>query len=286
MIMRCVNELLGQDRPRAQGPRVHHRRQLRLPVGAAVRLRVQHRRRRRVAAGVREPRRDGRRVGAVRGVAAAPARRHRRRARDRLGQVVAGPAPRGVPAADRPLLDGAARHRSGLAGRHPGPRACIDAGQGHRARLRRGGRRAAAATRWPTRTRRWPVDRSVDSLLAEPYFSAPLRQHDLPPISDGAAARHHRRRRPGPRSLTEPSGVDPGHGPPHRVASSRPARPHDVGVDRAGRGAGAGVHDGPVDVAELMRRPTAPRRSSCAPRSASRDDVASTRRAARSPAIR
>jgi acetyl-CoA acetyltransferase len=29
---------------------------------------------------------------------------------------------------------------------------------------------------------------SVDALLAEPYFVAPLRKHDCPPISDGAAA--------------------------------------------------------------------------------------------------
>jgi len=31
-------------------------------------------------------------------------------------------------------------------------------------------------------------DKTVDELLAEPYYSEPLRQHDLPPISDGAAA--------------------------------------------------------------------------------------------------
>jgi acetyl-CoA acetyltransferase len=31
-------------------------------------------------------------------------------------------------------------------------------------------------------------DRSVDDLLAEPYLVAPLRRHDCPPISDGAAA--------------------------------------------------------------------------------------------------
>ncbi len=29
---------------------------------------------------------------------------------------------------------------------------------------------------------------SVDALLEEPYFASPLRRHDLPPISDGAAA--------------------------------------------------------------------------------------------------
>ena len=31
-------------------------------------------------------------------------------------------------------------------------------------------------------------DVSVDALLKEPYFAEPLRKHDLPPISDGAAA--------------------------------------------------------------------------------------------------
>ena len=31
-------------------------------------------------------------------------------------------------------------------------------------------------------------DKTPDELLAEPYFSEPLRMHDLPPISDGAAA--------------------------------------------------------------------------------------------------
>jgi len=31
-------------------------------------------------------------------------------------------------------------------------------------------------------------DASVDALLAEPYVRAPLRKHDLPPISDGAVA--------------------------------------------------------------------------------------------------
>src|SRR2546425_7826779 len=31
-------------------------------------------------------------------------------------------------------------------------------------------------------------DFSVDELLAEPYLTAPLRRHDLPPISDGACA--------------------------------------------------------------------------------------------------
>jgi acetyl-CoA acetyltransferase len=31
-------------------------------------------------------------------------------------------------------------------------------------------------------------ERGVDDLLAEPYFSSPLRRHDCPPVTDGAAA--------------------------------------------------------------------------------------------------
>ena len=58
--------------------------------------------------------------------------------------------------------------------------------QGQRARLRRGGvaqppRRARQPQRAGER-RRVP-----DELLKEPYYASPLRLHDLPPISDGAA---------------------------------------------------------------------------------------------------
>ena len=54
--------------------------QLRLRRRPGVLVRAEHRRHRRLAAEARLARRDGRRVGAVRGVGAAAARRHRRRA--------------------------------------------------------------------------------------------------------------------------------------------------------------------------------------------------------------
>ena len=57
-----------------------------------------------VAADPREPRRDGRGVGAVRGVGRDPDRRSRQRARVRLRQVVARRPARDHDAADRPVL--------------------------------------------------------------------------------------------------------------------------------------------------------------------------------------
>jgi len=95
-------------------------------------------------------------------------------------------------------------------------------------------------------------DVAVDTLLAAPYYASPLRKHDLPPISDGAAAvliaRGDRAR-----ELTKKPvwirGID------HRIES------HHLGLRDltdspstriAARG--VGVHDGPVDVAELCVR--------------------------------
>jgi len=93
------------------------------------------------------------------------------------------------------------------------------------------------------------VDRSVESLLAEPYFSSPLRLHDLPPISDGAAAlilvAGDRAR-----ELTgRPVWI---RGMDHRIESHHPGlRGLTTSVSTVAAAAGAGVADGPVDVAEL-----------------------------------
>jgi acetyl-CoA acetyltransferase len=94
------------------------------------------------------------------------------------------------------------------------------------------------------------VDRSVDDLLAEPYFSAPLRRHDLPPISDGAAAvviaAGDRAR-----EITDHPvwirGID------HRIESHHPGlRDLTTSPSTVLAAAGAGVAGGAVDVAELM----------------------------------
>jgi acetyl-CoA acetyltransferase len=94
------------------------------------------------------------------------------------------------------------------------------------------------------------LDRTPDDLLAAPYFSAPLRRHDLPPISDGAAAvvlaAGDRAR-----AITDRPvwirGID------HRIESHHPGL-RDLTDSPSTRlaAAGAGVADGAVDVAELM----------------------------------
>src|SRR4029079_15430926 len=92
-------------------------------------------------------------------------------------------------------------------------------------------------------------DHSVDELLAEPYFTAPLRKHDLPPISDGASAVIIATADKA-RELSENPvwirGID------HRIEIHQPGSGdlrESPSTARAGQG--AGVADGPVDVAEL-----------------------------------
>ncbi len=114
-------------------------------AGPAVRVRHGARRRRRVAADRGVARRDGRRLGALRGVGAAPARRRRHGARLRVRQVVARRSARRADAAARSVLRRAAlARRVSLAALQA--RALLDAGATHRARPGRG-RRAQPARR-------------------------------------------------------------------------------------------------------------------------------------------
>ncbi|MBJ18750.1 MAG: lipid-transfer protein [bacterium] len=95
-------------------------------------------------------------------------------------------------------------------------------------------------------------DVSVDELLAAPYFSRPLRKHDLPPISDGASmiliARGDRAR-----ELTDApvwiTGID------HRMESSHPGL-RDLADSPSTRMAAQklGIDGGAFDVAELCVR--------------------------------
>jgi acetyl-CoA acetyltransferase len=90
---------------------------------------------------------------------------------------------------------------------------------------------------------------AVEALLAEPYLAAPLRRHDCAPISDGAAAVVLAAGDLARRVCARPAwiaGID------HRIEAQ------DLGVrdlarcDSARRaGERAGVHAGPVEVAEL-----------------------------------
>ncbi|HMF03496.1 MAG TPA: lipid-transfer protein [Acidimicrobiia bacterium] len=93
-------------------------------------------------------------------------------------------------------------------------------------------------------------DSTVDDLLAAPYFSAPLRMHDLPPISDGAAAvviaAGDRAR-----ELTDrPAWI---RGMDHRIESHHPGlRDLTRSVSTELAAERVALVDGPIDVAELM----------------------------------
>ena len=94
------------------------------------------------------------------------------------------------------------------------------------------------------------VNVTAEELLTRPYYAAPLRLHDLPPISDGAAAmiiaRGDRAR-----ELTDKPvyirNID------HRMESHYPGlRDLTTSVSTKMAAANTGVGDGPIDVAEIM----------------------------------
>ena len=104
---------------------------------------------------------------------------------------------------------------------------------------------AAARNAEGNPTRRSAGDFDVDELLAEPYVRAPLRAHDLPPITDGAVAVVLAARRQGRVSCA--SARRGSRGIDHRieVALARHARPHRRRRRPRWRREGAGVGDGP-----------------------------------------
>ena len=250
MLMPVIREAIERARHPAEGDRLHGLRQLRLPRRAAVRVRDRARRRRRVAADPRVARRDGRRVGAVRGVGAPPARRHRLGAGVRVRQVVARRHPRRADAAARPVLHAAAlarqRQHRGAAGAGAARRRQDD-------RARHGGGRRAHPARCDGRTRRRrspATSTSRCAARASRTSSSPLRKHDCPPISDGAAAivlaagdLARQRVRSGRRGSAAST-----------IASSRTAlgmRDLTQSPSTTLAGERAGVGEGKVDVAEL-----------------------------------
>jgi acetyl-CoA acetyltransferase len=92
-------------------------------------------------------------------------------------------------------------------------------------------------------------DFDVDALLAAPYLVSPLRKHDCPPISDGAAAIVLAAGDLAKRASSRPAWIT---GIDHRI------EPHSLGVRDLSRspstalaGERARVHARPVDVAEL-----------------------------------
>jgi acetyl-CoA acetyltransferase len=93
-------------------------------------------------------------------------------------------------------------------------------------------------------------DLSVDELLAAPYFASPLRTHDLPPISDGAAALVIARGERARELVDRPVWI---RGIDHRMESHHPGlRDLTTSVSTRLAADNTGVNDGPIDVAELM----------------------------------
>ena len=89
----------------------------------------------------------------------------------------------------------------------------------------------------------------VDALLNEPYLTAPLRRHDLPPISDGASAVILATADKARAVCERPVWI---RGIDHRVEPHQPGM-RDLTESLSTRQAGthAGVGDKPIDVAEL-----------------------------------
>jgi acetyl-CoA acetyltransferase len=92
-------------------------------------------------------------------------------------------------------------------------------------------------------------DYDVDALLAEPYFANPLRKHDLPPISDGAAAVILARGDRARDLVERPAWI---RGMDHRIDPHQPGfRDLTASPSTALAARKAGYDGGPIDVAEL-----------------------------------
>ena len=152
-------------------------------------------------------------------------------------------------------------------------------------------RRAAGPGRDRRRHRRRAVDgrgggalpgqgRRRRSCSPSDYVREPLRRHDLPPITDGAARHGARHRRPGP-PARRATGVHHRLRPPHRVPQPVVPGPRRLAVDPH---RGRGRRPRPTARSRSPScRPRSPTRSCCCARcSASATTSPSTRRAARS----
>ncbi len=92
-------------------------------------------------------------------------------------------------------------------------------------------------------------DFEVEKLLAEPCLVSPLRRHDCPPITDGAAALVLAADDTARRACERPVWI---RGIDHRIEPHQPGW-RDLATSVSTRLAGekAGIHDGPVELAEL-----------------------------------
>lgn len=127
-------------------------------------------------------------------------------------------------------------------------RALIDAGKASErdlAEVVARSMRAATANPYAQRS----GEPTVDELLAAPYYSSPLRAHDTPPFSDGAAAIIIARGDKARELSDSPVWI---RGIDHRMESHHPGL-RDLATSASARRAAetVGLGDGPVDVAEL-----------------------------------
>ena len=92
-------------------------------------------------------------------------------------------------------------------------------------------------------------DVDVDSLLAQPYFRAPLRKHDVPPISDGAVAVVMARGDRARKLCSRPAWI---LGMDHRIEPHQPGM-RDITTSASTTLAArkAGYDGGPLDVVEV-----------------------------------
>ena len=190
------------------------------------------RRDRRHPAGQRVARRDGPRLGDVRGLDQDPDRRGRHRAGLRLRQELGRRAAPHARAAARPVHDDPAVARHRVARRPAGPRrhrrrAVGRAGDG------RGGQPVADRRR-EERVRR-PQGRLVGRRAARPPdVRRPAAQARLLPRHRRRGRHRARRRRPRPRGARA-AGLDHRHLPPRRPDGHGRARPDPVALRPAGR---------------------------------------------------
>jgi acetyl-CoA acetyltransferase len=92
-------------------------------------------------------------------------------------------------------------------------------------------------------------DVDVDKLLAEPYYRAPLRRHDLPPISDGAVAVVMATAEKARAICSRPVWI---RGMDHRIEAHQPGvRDITTSASTTLAARKAGYDGGPVDVVEL-----------------------------------
>ena len=228
-------------------------------------------------------RRDGRRLGAVRGVGAPAARRHRLGAGVRLRESSLGDI-RDVmtlqldPYYTAPLWPDAVSVAALQA------RAMLDAGKTH------------ANVRWP-RSRRAPAATRRRSASAQVTRRRRHRQAAQRALRRGAAAQarlpanlrrrggHRARRGRSRAAVCAAAGVDPRHRPSHRAARARHARPH-ASRSTSSRGEKSGVPQADASMSPSCTRRSRTRIILRDARSASRRTSRSIRRAARSPRTR